>query len=109
MADRSFLVSVSIEDAVKLVKQAAGADQVHELQTESEEIKQCILAFQKYFFRNSSYAALTAVIDNISGKTKISVVITGGSGSIFGSWDWGATYDWLEEFMGCFSNSIIEE
>ncbi|MFT8310541.1 MAG: DUF6054 family protein [Sporolactobacillus sp.] len=72
-------------------------------------VEQCILVYQKYFFRNSNYAALTAVIDNLLGTTTVTAVVTGGSGSLFTSWDWGAAGDWLEEFSEGFTKYIIKE
>ncbi|MDF2910409.1 MAG: hypothetical protein K0Q56_1290 [Sporolactobacillus laevolacticus] len=109
MADRTFLVSLSVKDAAELIKKTTTAERVFESQSESGDIEQCMLSYQKYFFRNSSYAALIVVIDNILGKTKVTVVVTGGSASLFGSWDWGAANDWLEEFADSFTNYMIKE
>lgn len=49
-----------------------------------------MLVFEKYFMRNSSRASLSVIIENISGKTVVySVGSGGGQGAIFG-FDWGA-------------------
>jgi hypothetical protein len=109
MADRTFFVSLSIQEAAALIeKKLADADQVFESHSEAAGVEQCILVYQKYFFRNSNYAALTAVIDDLSEKTKVTAVVTGGSGSLFPSWDWGAADRWLEEFSDGFTKYIID-
>ncbi|MCO7128174.1 DUF6054 family protein [Sporolactobacillus shoreicorticis] len=109
MADRTFFVSLSVQEAAALIKKKQeDADQVFESHSHAAGVEQWILVYQKYFFRNSSYAALTAIIDNFSGKTKVAAVATGGSASLLTSWDWGAADSWLKEFSDRFTKYTIK-
>ncbi|MCL1632232.1 DUF6054 family protein [Sporolactobacillus sp. CPB3-1] len=102
---------LSVQETADLCKShvSPSADQVYESHTEEAGIAQCILVYQRYFLRNSNYAAMTVVIDNLGGKTKVTVVATGGSGSLLTSWDWGAASDWLSDSTACFSDYIVNE
>ena len=42
-----------------------------------------VICIEKYFFRNSSYAALTVILENVSGGSKASVVGYGGGEGLF--------------------------
>lgn len=109
MADRAFFVSLSVQEAAALIKKIQkNVDQVFESHSQASGVQQCILVYRKYFFRNSNYAALTAVIDDLSEKTKVTAVVAGGSSSLFPSWDWGAAGSWLEEFSDGFTKYIID-
>ena len=59
-----------------------------------------VMVFEKHFMRNSSRASLTVTVDNLSGRTRISSVGSGGGNGMLFGFDWGAADD--------LENSAIE-
>lgn len=63
-----------------------------------------VLVFEKYFMRNSSRASLTVTVDNLSGRTCVHAIGSGGGqGSIF-RFDWGAS----DNFESSVEDSLRE-
>ena len=57
----------------------------------------CIVqVYEKYYYRSSNYASLTVTVDDFasndsSGCTRVHLMGSGGSGSVFNFFDWGAS------------------
>jgi hypothetical protein len=69
---------------------------------------QGVLIFEKYFMRVSNRVALVVLVDNLSGKTKVTSVATGSANGILFSFDWGASNDFAYSIKMILKNHILE-
>ena len=91
MSKYVFSVSLSPKEAMEKIKYEQNAELVHEdLFALGEDKYICILVFEKYYFRVENRAALTVIIDNTTGKTRVKSIASGSSKGIIFNFDWGA-------------------
>ena len=67
-----------------------------------------VLVYEKHYFRAENRLTLTAVIDNISGKTHIHAISGGGGKGLF-KVDYGASDSFEESIFDAFYKYIIKE
>lgn len=69
----------SIGDMADVLKKEVGAELISENYRRVGLVNICVLAFEKFFFRNGSYASLTVVLTE-DGENKTADVIGSGGG-----------------------------
>lgn len=67
-----------------------------------------VLIFEQHFFRAENRLTLTVVIDNVSGKTHIHAVGSGGGKGLF-KFDYGAADKFEESIYDAFYKYIVKE
>ncbi|MFA5576457.1 MAG: DUF6054 family protein [Tissierellaceae bacterium] len=94
MSKYIFSVNISPAEAMNIVKKNHNADLVHEEKIDLGDRKAvCILVYEKYYLRAENRAALTVIIDNSSGQTKVRSIAAGSSKGLLFGFDWGAGDD----------------
>ncbi len=77
-------VSISVENVVDiLIGQMFWCDLIYEEHHTTGNKSVSILMFEKYYFRNESYAGLTVTISNEYEVTKVIAIASAGSHSAF--------------------------
>lgn len=110
MSKQRFIVSLSPEEALQIVKERENADLIHEEYISVIPDKGVgTLIFEKYYFRVKNRVALVVIVDNLSGKTDVRTISTGSSQGIFLNFDWGAANDFSESVKNILQEYITEE
>lgn len=84
-----------LEEIVSALKKEIDADVLCEEYRHLNDSRICIISFEKFFWRSTSYAGLTVVITEFNDKKTADIIGTGGSSSIM-EFSWGAN-TWLPE------------
>lgn len=102
MAEKTINVNISPRSAQEIVERSITADLIYsELNNVDENIEFGVSVFEKYFFRNSSRAALTVIFRNIDGITTVKAIATGSSEGLFFNIDWGAGNNFVNSAIEC--------
>ena len=75
-------LNLSVAEAARTVSEL----DCHELR-QGENLCGMVLLFEKYFLRMGSRLTLTAVLDNLEGRTRLYWTVTGGAGMLRQSGD----------------------
>jgi hypothetical protein len=79
------------ESAMKLLEShSLNTNKIHEeYHTPAEGVELCVLVYERYYFRTGGRAALTVIMENLRGDTKVRCVSAGSAEGLI-SFDWGA-------------------
>lgn len=80
-----------LKDIVKSVRKSLmmDAEVLCEHWREYDEVKACLLSFEKYYFRNGSYASLSMMFVEANGFQTVDCIGSGGGEGLFNI-SWGA-------------------
>ncbi len=83
--------SQELRDVVKAVRKALmlDAEVLCEHWREIGDMKACLLAFEKYYFRNGSYASLSMMFVEVDGVQTVDCIGSGGGEGLL-NLSWGA-------------------
>lgn len=110
MSQCKFVVGLMPSEVISKVKSEENADLVYEEFNEIGNGKYYgTLIFEKYFFRASNRAALVVLVNNLNGKTVITLVATGSSKGLFFKGDWGAANSFAGSVKKILKSYITEE
>ena len=87
--------SFPIEELSRILKKELSAELVTESQRYFDYCKVALLVFEKYFFRNGSYANLTIMLTETTDCQTADIVGSGGGEGLFNI-SWGANTDFAE-------------
>ena len=73
----------------------------------SKEGKCVVMVLEKHFMRTSSRASLTVTVDNLSGKTRLTAVGSGGGTGVLFGFDWGAGGNLEDSALKAVSEYIV--
>lgn len=79
----------SIREISKALKDDISGELISESVHRIDFVNICVLSFEKYFFRNGSYASLTVVLTENGDEKTADIVGSGGGEGIF-NFSWGA-------------------
>lgn len=79
----------SINEMAEALKNGINAELICENHRHIDFVNLCILSFEKFFFRNGSYASLTVVLTE-NGNEKTADIVGSGGGEGFFNISWGA-------------------
>lgn len=109
MSKKRFVVSISPEDVMKIVKDRQDADLIHEEFIHiTPERGIGTLVFEKYYFRVKNRVALVIIVDNLSDRTDVRTISTGSSEGLFLNFDWGASGNFAESVKEILEDFITE-
>ena len=86
----------SIQEMAETLKNEINAELINENYRSVGLVNICVLSFEKYFFRNGSYAGLTIVLTE-DKENKTADVIGSGGGEGFFNISWGANQELASE------------
>ncbi len=82
----------SLNEMAAALKEGISGELVLETYRHIDFVNIVILSFEKYFFRNGSYASLTVVLTE-NGEEKTADIVGSGGGEGFFNISWGANAD----------------
>ena len=93
MGGRSF---TSIHEMAENIKREIRAELISESYRRIDYVNICILSFEKYFFRNGSYASLSVVLTENGDEKTADIVGSGGGEGLFNI-SWGANSEFAQD------------
>ncbi len=94
----------SIDELVKILKREISGKLVTESRRDIGGCRIALLIFEKYYFRNGSYANLTVLLTETGEKQTADVIGSGGGEGIF-NLSWGANSEFAEEAEGILADN----
>ncbi|WP_026695216.1 DUF6054 family protein [Peribacillus kribbensis] len=95
--------------SARLIRSRHEQDVVHEEYHEPEDGRQmCVIVLERYYFRTSGRAALTLIIENLSGRTKVRCISAGSAEGIFNV-DWGAGKNFARSIEEVLEPYLVEK
>ncbi|MDP3386007.1 MAG: DUF6054 family protein [Eubacteriales bacterium] len=109
MSTIAFNVTITPEETLRIIKQNHTASLIYDEHIDLNNGKEIgTLVYEKYFIRNSNWASLTVICDNVQGKTDVRAIATGASQSLFFKLDWGASNEFANSVRKILTDYIIE-
>lgn len=92
---------IDIIDISKLVKSKLNAELVYENWRYSNDVRIIFMCFEKYYFRNNSFAGLSLLITESNLVQTVDIVGFGGGEGLF-NLSWGANSEFKESVINIF-------
>lgn len=80
---------VAFSDIHRQLHRIADFEQISKIEQQSGDTTLWLLVYEKYFFRNNSYATVTVLLTEQGGEQHADIISAGGGESL-GNFSWGA-------------------
>ena len=111
--DNTFYVNIGVNEAAniaidKIIRGSISGTLLDDYSVGSPDGGFCrVVIFEKYYARVSNRMTLTAVFDNMSGRTRVHFVGGGGGQNVLFSFDWGAASSFENSVYNALRRFIV--